>query len=152
MKWEVWTANMWAELTEAAEKAGMNVEGLKFEACTTEATWGDRCGLVFFGAAPEVNERAAKWFEKWAAKNLTWSSYEAQRSVGFAGEFRFTRWANGAKGWHKVWPPEAFKFEYEKRVPVVGEGDWLCDGTFHNKCEEIRLGFATSYVYYPCAD
>jgi hypothetical protein len=130
-----WQAKFAGALYAAATKAGVGgLEDLEWEGVTTDATWGDRCGLVFFGATPEVNERAAMFFVAWAGKNLRKlgivGGYQTQESISFAGEFTFTRFANGAKGWHRT------------RGEYTGSTELL----------ETFKGFATSYVYYPCAD
>lgn len=140
-----WRRKFKAALEGAAAKAGISLEGLEFDACTTDQTWGDRCGLVFYGAAPEVNERAAKFFEAWARKNLrklgAVGGYETQESIGFAGEMYFTAYSNGAHGWYKM--------RKDTKLPAEGEKPYA---NLDLTCTKVRQGFATSYVYYPCAD
>lgn len=134
-------------LHAAAMKAGSDLTGLQWESCDTDRTWGDRCGLVFFGASPEVNERAARFFETWASRNLrklgVVGGYNAQESVGFVGELVFTRYANGASGWHRYTGRETLDFEALTVTTDYG---------YTSHPVEMRRGVATSYVYYPCAD
>lgn len=126
----------------AAAKGGLDLTGLQVERCSTDRTWGDRDGLVFFGAAPEVNERAAKFFEVWAHKNLrrlgAVGGYETQESIHFEGAFYFVAFDNGARGWHRGEDKSGLK---------VGDKPY----SYLTKTE-ARAGFATSFVYYPCAD
>lgn len=147
-KWEVLFR---AALESAMQKAGVSSEGLRFERCDTDRTWGDRCGLVFFGAAPDVCERAAKFFEAWAHKNLrklgVVGGYTSQESINFEGAFYFSAYDNGAKGWHRV--------RKDTVMPVAGVVQHIAVAgltPFDLACTEVRQGFATSYVYYPCAD
>lgn len=131
------TKDNWREafknsLTAKAKASGCELGELAFETCTTDNTWGDRVGLVFFGAPAEVQERAARYFEKWADANMNWGGYESQRSVRYEGEFHFARFDNGANGWYRG----ALDDETAAKKTLV----------------ESRVGHATSYVYYPCAD
>jgi len=80
------TDKMLEALKNAAAKAGFDARNVKVEACTTDNTWGDRCGYVFFGGSDEVNERAAHWFLAWYSKCAPQSSYNAQRSISYFGE------------------------------------------------------------------
>lgn len=143
-----WTDTFRKALEQAAAKAGFKAP--RFEDCTTDATWGDRCGLVFWGEAPEVCERAARYFESWARKHLramnVIGGYNQQESIGVEGQFYFARYANGAKGWYRI--------RKDTKIPVEGTGQTYNVGgePYTNTVEEVRLGYATSYVYYPCAD
>lgn len=130
-----WEAKFAGALAAAAAKAGVSLEGLEWERCDTDRTWGDRVGLVFFGC--EGAERAAKFFEKWAGKNLrkmkVVGGYEQQESIGFEGPFRYLEFANGARGWYRG---TVEGYEAPGRTELV----------------KTKQGFATSFVYYPCAD
>jgi hypothetical protein len=103
-------------------------------------------GLVFFGAATEVCERAARFFVQWVGR---WGrelsivgGYERQSSIGYVGEMVFVRYTNGAKGWYRK---DSFRKE-----PVAGTEERY--GEFVNRLEEVRVGIASSYVYFPCAE
>ena len=139
-----WTAMFETALRSAAAKCGQSLDGLRWERCTIDQTWGDRCGLVFFGSSAKVNERAAKFFEAWADKNLrklgAVGGYETQESIRFAGLFHFSEYSNGAKGWHRGPMGEA---PAPRTLP--GCGDFILERT------KAHEGYATSYVYYPCA-
>jgi len=142
-----WESKFAAVLGASAKKAGMSLDGLKWERCTTDATWGDRCGLVFFGASPEINKRAAKFFEAWAALNLRKAGivgdYNAQESIRFEGLFHYLAYNNGARGWYRGADLESLK---------VGDVKYTLSNGFDLALTEKRDGFATSYVYYPCGD
>lgn len=133
------TAKFETALRAAAAKASVSLDGLKWEACTTDRTWGDRCGLVFYGASPEVNERAAKFFHAWMAKQPRQGSYEAQRSLSFQGLMNFVRYSNGAQGWYKGALPPA-------PPPRTSES-----GFVHERTAGYE-GYAVNTTYYPCAD
>jgi hypothetical protein len=145
-----WRKIFEANLKAAMAKAGVGFEGLKWDGCTTDQTWGDRCGLVFYGGTPEVNERAARYFERWANKHLRKlggvGGYESQESISYFGPMTYVRFSNKAEGWHKGTNEQrGYKVGH---VEVYGKGE----STFEIRTEEVREGFATSYVYYPCAD
>lgn len=151
-----WEEKFEAALKVSADKAGISLDGLRFERCTTDATWGDRTGLVFFGASPVVNERAARFFETWASKNLrklgAVGGYQSQESIRYEGAFHFSRYDNGANGWHR-----GPTISYEGFVKASGEESGRdANGAFRYAAQarpvETREGFATSFVYYPCAD
>ena len=151
MKWETLFL---VDLRKSAAKAGVSLEGLKYERATLDQTWGDKCGFVFYGASPEVNERAAKFFEAWARKNLrklnAVGGYNTQESIGFIGVYYFARYSNGAEGWHRFSPSKP-------EIPVAGSVQTIAScgpslPAWELRCEEVRLGYATSYVYYPGAD
>lgn len=133
-----WEAKFAGALYAAMTKAGCvgAVEDLKWDRCAIDRTWGDKDGLVFYGSTPEMNERAAKFFETWAGRNLrkmnVVGGYDRQEAIAYVGEFQFTRFENGAQGWHR------------KR----GAGE----PAYSTKLLETREGYATSFVYYPCAD
>lgn len=127
-------------LARKAAKAGVDISQLRIEGCTTDRTWGDRCGLVFYGASAEVNERAARCFLAWAQKQPRNSSYESQNSLSWQGPMNFLRFNNGAQGWH-TGPAKS------KPAPMPLTG---CD--FVLECVEQREGFAVNTTYYPCAD
>ncbi len=126
-------------LRAAAAKAHIALEGLKWEQCTTDRTWGDRCGLVFYGASAEVNKRAAEFFHAWMAKQPRRSSYDAQSSLSVEGLMHFVRYSNGAQGWHRgaVTPAPA---------PYKIGADFILERV------EAFEGFAVNTTYYPCAD
>jgi hypothetical protein len=128
-----------AALARAAAKAGVSLEGLQSTAVCTDRTWGDRCGVVFYGASPEVNERAARFFLAYAGKQPRKSSYEAQSSLSYHGGMVFTRWSNGAQGWHSgaLAPAPA---------PRTAE-----NGFVHERLEGYE-GVAVNTTYYPCSD
>lgn len=141
-----WTSTFTAALARAAKQCGCDITSLRFERCTTDATWGDRCGLVFYGASDAVNERAARFFEKWAAENLrklgvVGVNYGAQASISYEGEFYFCRYENGAQGWHR----DRDTVDFEKMTVTTSYG-------YVSHPIELRRGFATSYVYYPGAE
>lgn len=142
-----WEAAFKSALTRAAKAAGVDVSSVNWECCTTDNTWGDQCGLVFFGADnDETNERCARWFEKWAHQNLRKAGvvgeYDSQESISFVGEMFFTRYANGTDGWHR---PLFNKYDLNAMTVTSDFGRVI-----HPL--EMRKGYATSYVYYPCAD
>jgi hypothetical protein len=141
-----WELAFRSALTHAAKEAGFDVSSVKWERCTTDNTWGDRCGLVFFGASDEINERCAKYFLNWASKNLRKAGvvggYDTQESISFAGAMFFTRYDNGANGWHK---PIFNKYDIDAMTVTTDYGSV-------SHPIEMKKGFATSYVYYPCAD
>lgn len=141
-----WESLFTAALATAAKQCGCDITGLRFERCTTDQTWGDRCGLVFFGASDAVNERAARFFEKWAQLNLrrlgvVGVNYGAQASISYEGEFYFACYDNGAQGWHR----DRDIVDFEKMTVTTSYG-------YVSHPVELRRGFATSYVYYPGAD
>lgn len=142
-----WTDLFRAALTAAAAKAGTSLEGLEFEQCSTDRTWGDRCGMVFFGAPAQVCERAARffvqWMHRWGRELDIVGGYNRQASIGYEGEMVFTRWSNGAKDW--------FRLRAGEELPVVGT-EHKHSEQFTNRLEEVRTGVAASYVYYPCAE
>lgn len=143
-----WSAMLRADIERKAAACGCDVSGLTIEIMTTDNTWGDRTGLVFSGASDEVCERAARFFEAWAGKHLrrmgVVGGYNAQESIGYVGKAYFSRYANGAKGWY-----------------IDGSGGNTVDPvamtvtTYYGRVShpvEVRTGFATSFIYYPCAD
>jgi hypothetical protein len=149
-----WEAKFAGALYSAAQKAGIGaIEDIEWEHVTTDATWGDRCGLVFFGASPETCERAAKFFEAWACKNLrkmkVVGGYGSQESIGYVGEFEFSRFSNGARGWHRVWSGSTKRVE--GHVEKFGPSTVFPEG-WELTTVEVKAGWATSYVYYPGAD
>lgn len=130
-----------AAFRAAAAKAGVDISAVKWTGCTTDATWGDRVGQVFYGADPAVNERAAKFFEAWYRKNAAASSYDAQSSIGFAGLYHFSRYSNGAQGWYRgALPPAPAPYKID-----------MC-GDFVFERVEAYEGYAVSTTYYPSAD
>lgn len=126
-------------LRGAAAKAGIDLSGLKFERCVTDRTWGDRCGVVFFGASAEVNKRAAEFVYTWMAKRPRVSSYDAQSSLSFQGLMSFQRFTNGAGGWS----PGA--------LPADPAPYAISTGFVMARTEGFE-GFAVNTTYYPCAD
>lgn len=134
MSKQTWSDKFRAALAVAASKAGVSLEGLQIEGCTIDNTWGDKVGLAFFGAAPEVNARAARFFEAWARKHLramgVVGGYGCQESINYVGPMFRATYPNGAGGWYRE--------SYRERMG--GEGATVVDGV------------AVSYVYYPCAD
>ena len=142
-----WEDTFKTALTSAATKAGIDTADLKWERCTTDSTWGDRCGLVFFGASPEVCERAARYFEAWARKHLramkVVGGYGSQESIGYVGEMYFVRYENGANGWY-VNRPSMAKVDFEAGTVTTDYGHVT-------RPVEMRRGIAVSYIYYPCA-
>ncbi len=133
------TMERWAVAMKAsAARAGVSIEGLEWDGCEVDRTWGDRVGYVFYGAAPEVCVRAAKHYEAWIAKHGPKGSYGAQRSVGYVGEMTYLRFSNGAKGWYRG--------RVEPTAPYAMEDGFVVEAV------ETRTGYATSDTYYPCAD
>lgn len=128
------------DLKRASERAGVDISGLQYDHATLEANWGDLVGLVFYGASREVNERAAQYFEKWAQKHFSAGNYNAQRAIRQMGEYHFSRFNNGAKGWYRG---------PLKEVPADRK---LSGCDFVLKCVETREGFGVATTYYPCAD
>ena len=126
-------------LRAAAAKAHISLDGLKWEQCTTDRTWGDRCGLVFYGASAEVNERAAKFFHAWMAAQPRSSSYDAQSSLSVEGIMHFVRYSNNAQGWHRGALPAA-------PAPYTIGGDFVLERVAGFE------GYAVNTTYYPCAD
>lgn len=141
-----WTDLFRSALENAAARAGIALQGLQFEGCSTDRTWGDRCGMVFFGATPEVCERAARffvqWMHRWGRELNIVGGYNRQASIGYEGQMVYTRWSNGAKDWYPL---------RGEPMPVVGTEQKYSE-EFTNRLEEVRVGIAASYVYYPCAD
>ena len=141
-----WESAFKSALIRAARVAGFDVATVEWTYCTTDNTWGDRCGLVFFGASDEINERCAKYFEQWASANLRKAGvvggYNAQESISFAGAMVFTRYDNGVNGWHV---PRFCKYDFDALTVTTDYG-------FVSQAIEMKKGFATSYVYYPGAD
>ena len=130
-----WRGVFETALRTAARGAQHDLAGLAWETCTTDATWGDRVGLVFWGASPETCERAARYFEAWASRHMR--EYETQESIRFEGLRYYTAFDNGARGWHR----EPGEHPAGRPIPCTSV-----------RCTETRVGFATSYAYYPCAD
>ncbi len=128
-------------LNAAAAKAGIDVSAVEWTTCTTDATWGDRVGQVFFGSDDVTNERAARFFHAWIRKNSPSGNYDAQSSICFDGKFHYSRFSNGCEGWHKG-PAN----EYEPQM--LRSGDW----SFLLERVEVKHGFAVSTTYYPGAD
>lgn len=127
-----------AALSRAAKKAGINVEHIKSEHVCTDRTWGDRCGVVFYGGSPELNERVARFFLAWLGKHAGTGSYDAQRSVSYQGRMYFTRFTNGVAGWYAGALPD-----YAPRT---------LDNGFVLRRLEGYEGVAVNTTYYPCAD
>lgn len=149
-----WTTMLREAMKKQATACGCNIDGLDFEGCYTERTWGDRMGLAFFGASPEVCERAARFFEKWAAQNakdMGIGDYSAQRSIAYEGPFYYVRFSNGASGWYRGTTEHKVGDVERKPAYVNSEGREVFPA-YDLKTEEVRHGFATSYAYYPCAD
>lgn len=142
-----WREHLMATIRAKAALCGADVTGLQMDTVTTDATWGDRIGLVFHGASDEVCERAARFFEGWASKNLRTlgvvGGYQSQESIGYVGVMIFTRWDNGAKGWHR---------DDRCGVTYDVEAGTVTQFKVANRPVEMKRGWATSYVYYPCAD
>jgi hypothetical protein len=128
-------------LARAAAKAGVSLDGLEITGCTTDRTWGDRVGVVFYGAAPEVNERAARFFLAYAQRAPRKSSYDSQSSLSYQGVMHFVRYSNNAQGWYTGALPVA---------PAPYKSD-LC-GDFVFERVEGYEGVAVNTTYYPCAD
>lgn len=130
-----WQKAFAGALAKAAAKAGESLEGLAWEGCSLERTWGDLDGLVFFGGSEELSERAARFFQAWASRNLremkVVGGYGAQAAIRYAGPMTFRRFENGARAWGK------------------GEGG-TTSGTV--AVVETKKGHATAYVYYPCSE
>ena len=141
-----WESAFKSALIRAAQTAGFDLTPVEWTYCTTDNTWGDRCGLVFFGGSDEINERCAKYFKNWASANLRAAGvvggYNAQESISFAGEMIFTKYDNGVEGWHV---PCRNKYDFEALTVTTDYG-------FVSQAVEMKRGFATSYVYYPGAD
>jgi len=142
-----WREHLMATIRAKAALCGADVTGLQMDTVTTDATWGDRIGLVFYGASDEVCERAARFFEGWASKNLralgVVGGYQAQSSIGYEGVMIFTRWDNGTKGWHRA---DRGGVTYDVEAGTVTQFKVA------NRPVEMKRGWATSFVYYPCAD
>jgi hypothetical protein len=120
-------------LTERAAREGVDVSALQIEEVTTDRTWGDKVGFVFFGCTDEVNERVAACFERFAAKHMTSGSYEAQRSIGLQGPRFFHEYSNGVKSW-------STNGEVSTCSPNI------------TLVRPIVKGYSVSTTYYPCAD
>jgi hypothetical protein len=131
-------ARFQASLERAARKAGIDLTGLKFEQCTTDRTWGDRVGQVFYGASPEVNERAARFFLEWIQKQPHVGNYEAQRSRSYQGAMYYRKFSNGAGGWDKS--------------PLKPYAEYTLPSGFVMSVVEERTGVAVNTTYFPCAD
>ncbi|MES2384510.1 MAG: hypothetical protein V4593_08170 [Pseudomonadota bacterium] len=128
-------------LSRAAEIAGVSLEGLLSAQCTTDRTWGDRCGVVFYGATMAVCERAARFFLAYAQRQPRRSSYDAQSSLGYHGVMHFVRYSNGAQGWYTGALPPA-----PAPTTIQGCGDFVFERV------EGYEGVAVNTTYYPCAD
>lgn len=143
---ENWEEAFKSALVRAAREANIDISSVSWERCTTDSTWGDRCGFVFFGASDEINERCAKYFEIWASKNLrnagVVGGYESQESISFFGQMVFTRYNNGVNGWHA---PRFKTYNFDAMTVTTDYG-------YVSRPIEMKKGYATSYVYYPCAD
>jgi hypothetical protein len=142
-----WRKHLMATIRAKAALCGADVTGLQMDTVTTDATWGDRIGLVFHGASDEVCERAARFFEAWASKNLralgVVGGYQAQSSIGYVGAMIFTRYQNGAKNWSR---DDRCGVTYDVEAGTVTQYGVT------DRPVEMKRGWATSYVYYPCAD
>ena len=132
-----WEDHLRAALSGAAARCGSDITGLDFEMTTLDSCWGDLVGLVFWGAADDVNQRAAAFGEKWLRKHGRefglFGRYEAQGNVGLCGVRYYTRYDNGANGWYTT-PPAP---RVADKMPAL---------------VETRMGHSVSFVYYPCAD
>ena len=128
-------------LRRAAAKAHISLDGLKWEGCTTDRTWGDRCGLVFYGASAAVNKRAAEFFYAWMCAQPRKGSYEAQTSLSVEGVMHFVRYSNKACGWYRGALPAA-----PEPRKLEGCGDFVLERV------EGFEGYAVNTTYYPCAD
>lgn len=129
-------------LSRKASACGVDVSNVKIDWITTEATWGDRCGFVFYGAERATLERVAAYFERWISKHGGRGSYACQRSIKAEGVFTFTRFSNGAEGWHRGEEPKP-------EPKIIGKGE---PHEFTLTCEEHDHGVAVSTHYYPGAD
>lgn len=130
-------------LERAAARESVSVAGVKWEFATLEATWGDLCGYVFYGAEPAVCERVAEFFAKWMAKHGPKSCYEAQRHVRVHGKMHYSEFSNGARSWSR----SPYEGPEVKRYEGVVTGE-----PFEVRLVEKREGVAVATVYYPCAD
>lgn len=132
-----WMDHLRAAIVDAAKRHGCDITGLSFEGASLDSTWGDKVGLVFWGASDDVNERAAAFAEQWFSKHgetfKLFGRYEAQRSIGRCGVRYYSRFDNGASGWHDKPTGERAG---DQRPALV----------------ETRVGHSVSFVYYPCAD
>ncbi len=129
-----------SSLAIAATKAGVSLDGLQVMGCTTDRTWGDRVGLVFYGAAADVCERAARFYLAYAQKQPRKSSYDAQASLSYQGIMHFVRYSNGAQGWYTGALPPA------PACPADVNDGFILERV---ECYE---GYAVNTTYYPCAD
>lgn len=131
-------ARFQASLERAARKAKMDLTGLKYETCTTDSTWGDRVGQVFYGASPEINERAARFFLAWIQKQPHTPNYDCQVSRSYQGAMHYRKFTNGAGAWHTGEP--------KPYTPMTLSNGFVVDVV------EERTGVAVNTNYHPCAD
>ena len=85
MTTKTWEKKFETALAASAKKARVSLDGLKWDDHLYLDAWGDRTGLVFYGASSDVNARAAKFFEAWSVKNKLGSGYPATREVTHKG-------------------------------------------------------------------
>ena len=137
-----WRDHLLAAIRTKAAACGADVAGLRVESCVTDVTDGARWGLVFHGAAPDVCERAARFFAVWAARHLrdlgVVGGHGYQESIAYVGEMSFARGLGGTAGygWHRGHVPAETVYygcgEEEASDPNV-----------------LRRGYATAYAYQP---
>jgi hypothetical protein len=127
----LWEDHLRAALEETAAEAGFDVAGLGFDHAVLDNTWGDRCGLVFYGASDAAVRWAAATAKDWISAHGDAHKIfagSAQRSLSIEGERHFARYSNGVSGWY--------------RKPAAASPT----------LSETRTGFAVSFVYYPGSD
>ena len=129
-----WTEVWKAALAAAAEKAGMDLAELKMNRFNVDRTWGDQVGMGFYGAAPEVNKRAAAHFAAWVNKHVAcqFRTYDAQYHVGETLEMTHYEYTNGCTGWTRK-PEDLHEGEYAQLVGTTP-------------------GTVVPFVYYPGMD
>ena len=128
-----WTQAFEMALRQAAAQCRSDISELRWERLDIDRTWGDRVALGFYGASPEVCERAARFFHSWASKHLpALRSYEAQYSVDEVREMTRYGYDNGAKGWTSD----------ASKLPT-----YSC-----TTLEYTQTGYAVPFVYCPGAE
>lgn len=131
-----WEDRLTVAIAEAAKEAGHNVSAMECQPITVDNTWGDRVGLVFFGASEDANKWAASFAEDWIARNgerlNIFGGYERQRSVGTHGP--------------------RYKCTYDDGTTGEWSRDNVAPSYSSYKVVSYVTGYTVSHTYYPCAD
>lgn len=100
-KMSKWEKQLKADMDRAMVKAGVT-EQVKWETYSEPTSYGHKHGLVFYGASPEICERAARYFHKWAGKNVYKLKMiaSAEALVSYLGAVTFTLYERNVRGKH----------------------------------------------------